>query len=48
MASDYKILTLKEVSQMLQVHPTTLYKLIRKGKLPPFEWTATGVFEQTF
>jgi excisionase family DNA binding protein len=42
MASEYEVLTLKELSEMLHIHPDTLYKLIRKGKIPGFrignEW----------
>jgi excisionase family DNA binding protein len=34
--SDHDILTMKEVSDLLQVHQSTLYKLIRKGKIPSF------------
>jgi len=31
-----KILTLAEVSELLQVHPITVYRLIKAGKLPAF------------
>jgi excisionase family DNA binding protein len=31
-----KILTLTEVSELLQVHPITVYRLIKQGKLPYF------------
>jgi excisionase family DNA binding protein len=31
-----KILTLAEVSELLQVHPITVYRLIKQGKLPYF------------
>lgn len=31
-----KILTLSEVSELLQVHPITVYRLIKQGKLPYF------------
>ena len=31
-----KILTISEVAQLLQVHPITVYRLIKQGKLPYF------------
>jgi excisionase family DNA binding protein len=37
MSSDNKLLTPKEVCEMLHIHRATLYKLIRKGKLPSFK-----------
>jgi excisionase family DNA binding protein len=36
MESCNEILTIKEVCDLLQIHPTTVYKLIRKGKIPSF------------
>ena len=36
MESGNEILTIKEVGDLLQIHPTTIYKLIRKGKIPSF------------
>lgn len=36
MASDRQILKVKEVSEMLSVHTSTVYKLIREGKIPSF------------
>jgi excisionase family DNA binding protein len=36
MVADHEVLTLKEVSQILQVHPITLYKMVRAGKIPSF------------
>ena len=36
MESGNEILTIKEVCDLLQIHPTTVYKLIRKGKIPSF------------
>jgi excisionase family DNA binding protein len=36
MVADHELLTVKEVSQILQVHPTTLYKMVRAGKIPSF------------
>jgi excisionase family DNA binding protein len=40
--ADDDILTVKEICDLLQVHPSTLYKLIREGKIPSFrigsEW----------
>jgi excisionase family DNA binding protein len=36
MESGNEILTMKDICDLLQVHPTTLYKLIKKGKIPSF------------
>ena len=36
MTSEYAILTVNEVSEMLHVHPYTLYRLVRAGKVPAF------------
>jgi excisionase family DNA binding protein len=36
MASDREFLTAREVGDLLRVHPTTIYKLIRAGKIPSF------------
>jgi excisionase family DNA binding protein len=42
MAGDSEVLTVKEVCELLRVHPSTVYKLLRQGKLPSFrvgsEW----------
>jgi excisionase family DNA binding protein len=37
-ATDPEILTLKEVSEILRVHPHTVYKLVRQGKIPSFRF----------
>jgi excisionase family DNA binding protein len=31
-----EILTIREVCDLLQVHPTTLYRLTKQGKIPSF------------
>jgi excisionase family DNA binding protein len=36
MASDAKVLTVMEVSELLQVHRSTVYKLIKEGRIPAF------------
>jgi excisionase family DNA binding protein len=36
MAGDREVLTVREVGHLLQVHPTTVYKLVRQGKIPSF------------
>jgi excisionase family DNA binding protein len=36
MAADHEILTVKEISDLLRVHRTTVYKLLRDGKIPSF------------
>ena len=34
--ADDDILTVRELCDLLQVHKSTLYKLVRKGKIPSF------------
>ncbi|MGH7932057.1 MAG: helix-turn-helix domain-containing protein [Candidatus Binataceae bacterium] len=36
MASQDEIFTIKELSEHLRVHPTTIYRLLRQGRLPGF------------
>jgi len=36
MASDHEVLTVKEVCELLQVHQSTVYKLIKEGRIPAF------------
>ena len=36
MAANYEVLTVKEVCEILRVHPATVYKLTRQGKIPSF------------
>jgi excisionase family DNA binding protein len=36
MTADHEILTVKELSSLLRVHPTTVYKLLREGRIPSF------------
>jgi excisionase family DNA binding protein len=31
------VMTIPEVARFLQVHPTTVYRLVRQGKLPAFK-----------
>jgi excisionase family DNA binding protein len=42
MADHHDILTVKELCDLLRVHPATVYKIARKGKIPGFrignEW----------
>lgn len=42
MADDRDILTVREICDLFQVHPSTLYKMIKQGKIPAFrigsEW----------
>jgi excisionase family DNA binding protein len=35
-SEEEEILTIKELSEHLRVHPTTIYRLLRQGKLPGF------------
>jgi excisionase family DNA binding protein len=41
-----QVLTVKEVSSLLRVHPVTLYKLIRAGKIPSFRVGSDWRFQQ--
>jgi excisionase family DNA binding protein len=41
-----QVLTVKEVCDLLRVHPTTLYKLIRAGKIPSFRVGSDWRFQQ--
>jgi excisionase family DNA binding protein len=34
--SDHDILRVKDLCDLLQVHQTTVYKLVKKGKIPSF------------
>jgi len=36
MAGEEQIFTIKELSEHLRVHPTTIYRLLRQGRLPGF------------
>lgn len=36
MAGEEKIMTIRELSEFLRVHPTTIYRLLRQGRLPGF------------
>ena len=36
MESDHEVLTVKEICDLLQVHQSTIYKMIRQGKIPTF------------
>lgn len=42
MATEPEVLTVKDVSDLLRVHPSTLYRLVREGRIPAFrvgsEW----------
>jgi excisionase family DNA binding protein len=35
-ADDQDILTVKELCELLRLHPATLYKLVKQGKIPSF------------
>jgi excisionase family DNA binding protein len=42
MAIDHEVLTVKEVSELLKIHESTVYKMVREGRIPAFrigsEW----------
>jgi len=35
-SEEEEIFTIKELSEHLRVHPTTIYRLLRQGRLPGF------------
>ena len=37
MTIDHEILTVKEVSELLKIHESTVYKMIREGRIPAFK-----------
>jgi excisionase family DNA binding protein len=37
MAKLKRVLTIGEVAEMLRVHPTTIYRLVKRGELPGFK-----------
>jgi excisionase family DNA binding protein len=47
MASDNDIFTIKELSEHLRVHPTTVYRLLRQGQLPGFRVGSNWRFNRT-
>jgi excisionase family DNA binding protein len=40
------VLTLEEVAQFLRVHPSTVYRLLRKRRIPAFKVGADWRFNQ--
>ena len=44
--SDHDILTMKDLCDLLQVHQSAVYKLVKKGKIPSFrigsDWRFRG------
>jgi excisionase family DNA binding protein len=32
----HKVMTVEEVSQYLHIHPSTVYRLLRRGEIPAF------------
>ena len=44
---DDELLTIKEVPAVLRIHPTTLYRLAKQARFPPFELAVTGDFVKT-
>ena len=36
MEIDHEVLTVKEICDLLQVHSSTIYKLIQQGEIPSF------------
>src|SRR5216684_1985671 len=37
MANDPEVLTVKEVCDLLRIHRSTIYRLVRRGKIPSFK-----------
>ncbi len=44
MAKDKKIMTAKEVAEYLSIHPLTIHKYARQGKIPAFKIGANWRF----
>jgi excisionase family DNA binding protein len=47
MASAEDILTIAELSAHLRVHPTTIYRLLREGRIPGFRVGSAWRFSRT-
>jgi excisionase family DNA binding protein len=45
-AAPSRIMTVAELAQYLQVHPTTLYKLVRRHQIPAFKIGADYRFDR--
>jgi excisionase family DNA binding protein len=45
-AAPSRIMTVAEVAQYLQVHPSTLYKLVRRHQIPAFKIGADYRFDR--
>jgi excisionase family DNA binding protein len=45
-ARGYELLTVKKVCELLQVHHTTVYRLIKAGKIPAFKIGADWRFRK--
>ena len=46
MLGDGEILTIKELSDLLHIHPSTVYKLTRRGQIPGFRVGADWRFRK--
>jgi excisionase family DNA binding protein len=46
MVSGNDTFTIKELSEHLKIHPTTIYRLLRKGRLPGFRVGANWRFNR--
>jgi excisionase family DNA binding protein len=47
MAAQEEVFTIKELSEHLRVHPTTIYRLLRQGRLPGFRVGSNWRFNRT-
>ncbi len=47
MATQEEVFTIKELSEHLRVHPTTIYRLLRQGRLPGFRVGSNWRFNRT-
>ena len=47
MALQEEVFTIKELSDHLRVHPTTIYRLLRQGRLPGFRVGSNWRFNRT-
>ncbi len=47
MAAQEEVFTIKVLSEHLRVHPTTIYRLLRQGRLPGFRVGSNWRFNRT-
>ena len=46
-AIDHEVLTVKEVSELLKIHESTIYKMAKEGRIPAFRLASEWRFQRT-